>query len=160
MSDLPETARPRLYLDVDGVIIAEASPFETASLLYLSEKYAPEIIRRLGNTCMDLVWLTTRENQAIELAESVDGLRGGRVLSLDRSSRSSPVTWKLRALLSDQAGSPSPFVWVDDHITPEARREVAERLSVPKLVVQTDGNTGLNEPQLASIEQFAKTYVN
>jgi len=157
MSDSSEVARPRLYLDVDGVIIAKASPFETVRLPDFGGDYAPEVVRRLGATGLDLVWLTTQENEALELAERIDGLRDGRVLELDRQA-GSQIAWKLRALIGDQADSPSPFVWVDDLITPKARRVVAERLSVPSLVVQTAGKIGLNEPQLASIEQFARTH--
>ena len=158
MSDSPAAVRPRLYLDVDGVIIAKASSFETVRLPYFGGEYAPEVVSRLGATCLDLVWLTTQENEALELAERIDGLRDGRVLKLDHRQGGSQIARKLRALISDQANSPSSFVWVDDLITPKARRVVAERLRVPKLVVQTDGKTGLNEPQLVSIEQFARAH--
>ena len=160
MFDSSKTARPRLYLDVDGVIIAEASPFETVRLRNLGEAYAPEVISRLGNTCLDLVWLTTRENQALELSESINGLRDGRVLRLDPREHSSQITRKMRALFTDQASSPSPFVWVDDLITSEARNIVTNRLSVPNLIVQTDHRTGLNETQLVSIEEFARTHTD
>lgn len=158
MSDSPEVARPRLYLDVDGVIIAKASPFEAVRLPYFGGEYAPEVVSRLGATCLDLVWLTTQENEALELADRIDGLRDGRVLKLDNRQAGSQIARKLRALIGDQANSPSPFVWVDDLITPKARRVVTQQLSVPNLIVQTAGKTGLNEPQLVSIEQFARTH--
>jgi len=158
MSDSPAAVRPRLYLDVDGVIIAEASPFETVRLRQLGEAYAPEVISRLGNTCLELVWLTTWGEEALELAQSINGLREGRVLRLDQHERSSQITRKMRALFADQGTTPGPFVWIDDLITPQARNIVNRRLSVPSLMVQTDGQTGLNEDQLVSIEQFAKTH--
>lgn len=158
MSKLLKAVRPRLYLDIDGVILAEASPFETVSLGELGEAYAPEVLSRLGNTCLELVWLTTWEHQALELSESMNGLGGGRVLRLEEYENNHQTTPKMCALFSDQANSPSPFVWVDDLITPAAYGAVTRRLSVPKLIIQTDGKTGLNETQLLSIEQFARIY--
>lgn len=158
MSELAETARPRLYLDVDRVIIVEDSPFETVRLPSSDEEYAPEVIRRLGNTCLDLVWLTTRENQALELADSLDGLRGGRVLLLDHREASTQISLKMSALFGDQASSPSPFVWVDDKITPTERGIVSKYLNVPKLIIQPEGKAGINEAQLANIEQFARAH--
>ena len=56
MSDLPEVARPRLYLDVDGVIIAKASLFETIRLPYFGGEYAPEVVSRLGATGLASRW--------------------------------------------------------------------------------------------------------
>lgn len=173
----PEMLPPRLYLDVDRVIIVEDSPFEMAVLGNSGEAYAPEVIRRLGNTCLDLVWLTTRENQALELADSLGGLRGGRVLMLanpeasaqialpggrvlkrNRHEASTQISLKMSALLGDQVRSPSPFVWVDDKITPTQRGIVSRYLSVPKLIIQPEGKAGINEAQLASIEAFARTH--
>ncbi len=57
MINPPNLARARLYLDIDGVLISEESPFGTIN--HFGERHAPEAVRRLGETGMELVWLTT-----------------------------------------------------------------------------------------------------
>lgn len=143
---------PRLYLDIDGVILADNSPFETVSLNQ-REAYAPEVVERLGSTGLELVWLSTWEGQASRLSESIDALREATVLPA--RIHDARITTKRDALIADQESEPSAFVWVDDMITDWARRVVAKRLCVPKLLIKPNKETGLNDLELKRIEAFA-----
>ncbi len=159
MPKLLTAERPRLYLDIDGVIVTDNSPFEMVSLNPI-EKYAPEVVARLGNTGMELVWLSSWENEATYLSENIDVLSGGRVLNLATlQDSSSDITRKRCALVADQETSPSPFVWADDTITRGTRKKVAEYLKGPKLFVQPDKRIGLTQAEIVRIEHFAKRYL-
>lgn len=142
----------RLYLDIDGVIIADNSPFETISLNPL-ESYAPEVVERLGNTGLELVLLSTWGKRASYLTERIEPLSAA---SIDPTYLpNTQIIHKRDALIADQLKSPAPFVWVDDMITDWARRIVAKKLSVPKLLIKPDEETGLNDSELKRIEAFA-----
>lgn len=148
-------AQPRLYLDIDGVVIAEASPFNTVDSY--GEKHAPEVVRRLGEAGLDLAWLSTWEDEALKIPGRIDGLRGGRVLKLGPFGPSH-IMRKAQSLIIDQVESPSPFVWVDDHITSVIQESLSALFKVPQLLIKPDGQSGINENQLAAIEEFARLH--
>jgi hypothetical protein len=156
MSDQSFIMQPRLIWDIDGVIIAENSPFEMAELS-LIEKYAPEVVSRLGKLGMDRVVLSIREGQ--ELSE-ITALLGARVLALDPDQDNDTITRKELAILTDQKRSPCHRrVWVDDKLVelPEKeRRAIAEFLGGSTLFVWPAKETGLNEIELSCIEAFAR----
>jgi hypothetical protein len=45
MSCLHSAERPRIYLDINGVLVVDNSPFELVSLNCI-DKYSPEVARR------------------------------------------------------------------------------------------------------------------
>ena len=106
---------PRLYLDIDGVIISENSAFNTVDLNPI-EKYAPEVLTRLGNTGMNLVWLSTwEEKETTRLSSQLNILSNYRRLDPVRSQAElSSITRKMLALIRDNQGELAPIVWVDD----------------------------------------------
>lgn len=149
---------PRLYLDVDGVIIADKSPFETTPLNHI-ESYAPEVVRRLGNTGLELVWLTTWENEALLLAEQMGYLTNGRVLRLGFLGATA-IDNKANSLLNDQFHSPAPFVWVDDRLNNDIQTVVSAKVRVPHLFIRPNYQTGLEESHLVQIETFASEHIS
>jgi hypothetical protein len=153
----------RLYLDIDGVIIADEPPFEEiAHIFWPKENYSPEVVHRLGHTGLELVLLTTRARTTRELrfsglTDEINGLGNGRVPLWvgGYGELGDDIGWKVATLIADQRSSPAPFVWADDFITEEARRTVSEYLDVPQLIIAPDSKTGLNETELCQIEDFA-----
>lgn len=152
-----ELGPPTLYLDIDGVAIANNPPFPTVQLNFL-ERYSPEVVDRLGNTGLKIVWLSTWGREATYLSDSIDSLREAIVLPAQIND--TKITTKRNALLDDQVRLPSPFVWVDDMITQWTRRVVEQRLRVPKLLIQPQTETGLTDAELKRIEGFARRYIN
>jgi len=154
-----ELGRPTLYLDVDGVILPfDRSPFEIKTLNGLYS-YAPEVVRRIGSTCLELVWCTSwGKRELAELVDEIDALRNGRQLELP-GANTPWIARKLDAAISDQEIAPTPFVWADDDITSRERDEI-ERLFAdrPHLLVQPDRRLGVDEVQLRSIEDFAHRF--
>ena len=127
------------------------------------ECYSPEVVSRLGNTCLSLVWCTTWEESALqELVESMDALHGGRQLLLPGAIKGvSRISQKLDSIAADQLTDPTPFVWVDDGMTEEERQRVTDTfVATPHLVIQPDKTLGINEAQLSSIEVFAAGFNN
>lgn len=158
MNDRPVLNRPRMYLDIDGVLIADESPFEQAQVSPM-DHYAPEVTTRLGKTGLQLVWLSTWEEEASYLSANIDDLREGRILRLARPmSKASSITRKMLALIEDQEMDPAPFVWVDDAISARERNIVLRTLTVPLLILQPDTKIGLTENELTHIEDFARQY--
>jgi hypothetical protein len=110
---------------------------------------------------MELVILSTWGCDAVDLTGKVDALLGARVLMLANvGDYAKSIARKMHALIQDQQSlpSPSPFVWVDDHITQRHRRRVEESLAVPKLIISPDIDFGINEMELASIEAFSRQH--
>ena len=149
---------PKLYLDIDGVIITDYSPFEQEPLNNI-ENYAPEVARRLGSTGLELVWLSSWDNGSMSCTERVEAFRKGRSLEPATNSHGHiNISQKLRALIVDQIKDPSPFVWVDDEITLAAKREIDASLKVPSLLIAPERSIGLNERELWQIEDFARIH--
>ena len=153
----PLLATPRLYLDIDGVIISNNSPFETVNLNRF-EAYAPEVVERLGRTGLELVWLSSWESEAHHISESIDALRKATVLPA--GILDAPIRAKREALIADQKRAPSAFVWVDDMITYRTRMVVESRLRVPHLLISPNKERGLNDSELLRIEAFARHHQN
>lgn len=160
MAILTPDERPRLYLDIDGVIIAKNSPFATVDLNPI-EKYAPEVIIRLGNIGMNLVWLSTwEEKETSHLSKQLELLiNHHRLDSVPSQAELSGITRKMLALINDNQGKLTPIVWVDDEITPEVIHQVSEKHQGPKLLISPNKQIGLSEIELNRIEDFAKEYI-
>ena len=143
-------AHPRLYLDIDGVVLADSSPFETTELNAI-ERYAPEVASRLGATGLELVWISTWGKEAAYLSERIEAFGGAIILP----TQVRDIGTKRDALIADQERSPSPFVWVDDMINNSIRKYVSKRVKTPHLLVSPNTATGLTASELEDIEGFA-----
>ena len=150
---------PRLYLDIDGVLLADNPRLRSGSKEYDGTRYAPEVLRRLGNTSLELVWLTTwGADEVSQLTTDLDVLHGGRQLKRGPGS-----DWKLSAVITDQTESPSPFVWADDRISPEDVLILEAKLGrqnnqANHLLISPDEHCGITKSHLAHIEAFARAY--
>lgn len=151
-------AEPKLYLDIDGVIITDDSLFERVPLNAI-ESYAPEVVNRLGSTGLKLAWLTTwGPEESLRLSEKVPAFKDGRSLELKPKPFARGIELKLTALIKDQISEPAPFVWVDDMITPRIEQQVSAQVRVPHLIVVPDCQFGLKDLDLRRIEAFAATH--
>lgn len=158
MKEFSEAVKPRLYLDIDGVIISEESPYERVELNAI-EKYAPEVVRRLGQTGLELVWLSTWGREASYLSEVIEEMRGNRILEITILKPNTPsMERKAATLTRDQRSAPAPFVWVDDMITARERKLIPVWVDSPHLLIQPDGRLGLAEDEVVLIEEFAKLH--
>jgi hypothetical protein len=156
--------RPRLYLDVDGVILPSGK-FETTKFPFEMEcvndiiYFPPEVITRLGATGCDLVWCTSWKESELdnELTPHFTELNNGRTIRPEGITR---VDNKFKAIMKDQIESPSPFIWVDDRITDKLRNKVATRFAVTKHQIVIPNKTiGLSLADLEQIEAFAEQYI-
>lgn len=158
-------AKPKLYLDVDGVLLPFTQPsdtnlpFEVAALNSL-EFYSPEVVRRLGKTCFNVVWCTTWSTVELEPLKEAMNITASSRLQLPRLSEGLlRISDKLEAVISDQAREPSPFAWADDDINDEIMLTLAGLLQRRDyLLVRPDRSVGINETQLRDIETFAHLY--
>lgn len=170
---MPEhLVRPRLYLDIDGVLIASppAQPaFETKKLNRV-DRYSPEVTGRLGALAakrLELVFLSDWDHEAAGLIEAIDDFAGARILPLapldpDITAETSTITRKAFALLDEQEQSPTPFIWGDNDINQNIRDLLAERLVTPQLpwlLICPNKHVGVNEQELSQIEAFAKLHI-
>jgi hypothetical protein len=147
---------PRLYLDIDGVILAKQPKFKDAED-YDFARYSPEVARRIGQTGLELVWLTTWGERDIEkFTDDIDELKGGRYLHRPIGLKK----WKIIALESDQLNSPSPFVWIEDQMDPEDVNRIKGEFYQDHLLISPDPSKGLSNKALKRIELFASSLIN
>jgi hypothetical protein len=127
--------RPRLYLDVDGVLNAEVPLFDDVQTVAVTEDHgagyrteyqitwSPTVVRSLEAMRQDfdleLVWLTTwLESKTLidQLTAAVGGLAGGRRLVMPPRKLGGFISasWKRDALLADLKRDPATYVWADD----------------------------------------------
>lgn len=158
---------PRFYTDFDGVFGAGY-----ASLLWLSAAsgdvidahgnrtqitWAPDLVTAIDQLRaeygVELVWLTSwceDDDIGLRVVPVLHGLRDGRTLrhTVDDGSGE----WKLRAILADQAASPSPFIWADDV---EARAHGEELLDAGShLLLAPDTSMGLGPRHLTRMREW------
>lgn len=153
----------RLYLDVDGVLLARGSEFADTTE-WAFGVYSEEVIRRIGAIGLERVWLTTWQDQIGQL-ESRCGLVAANYLvrgkdfqfgSDYQQYRNGKIAWKYQALIEDQEAQSSPFVWVDDHMTRAVVEDANERFADREHeIIVPNRSVGLRERDLARIEKFA-----
>jgi len=158
----PDSGKPLLLVDVDGVIslfgfdphaLPEGEWLHVDGILHLCSARAAEHLPGLGDH-FELVWCTGWEEKANDYLPQWLGLPGDlHYLQFERSPGKARAHWKLQAI-DDFAGHQRPLAWIDDALD-EACRDWAAARAGPTLLVQTDPSTGLDEPHAAELRAWA-----
>lgn len=152
-------ATPRIYLDIDGVLLADSPEFPVTREFDLT-RVAPEALARLDALPAEVVWLSTWTAREINwIPEELGLLTGKRNLERPRRPRHPgvPSHWKLLALIHDQSESPSPFIWIDDQITLQDSLQIGAELKTPHLIINPHKETGIVPGHLTYfIEPFVR----
>ncbi|MDO9457194.1 HAD domain-containing protein [Nocardioides sp.] len=160
---MPESPRPILLVDVDGVLalfnlgaeppagvwhLIEGFPYylatETATLLHEAAEH------------FELVWCTGWEDRANDHLPRLLGVPGPLpVVYFDRNPGRGNAHWKLKAIDAFSAGR--PVAWIDDALNDECHRWAAARMAagVPTLLVETEPHTGFTAAHLVQLIDFA-----
>jgi hypothetical protein len=157
-----DARRPLLLVDVDGVL----NPYAAAACPegYLEYDLFPdeEPIRLAevhGSWLRDLAqifeptWATGWGNEANRLIAPILGLPRYPAIEFPPSALDWRTAWKLPAIRAFAEGW--ALAWLDDVITPQARRWAARR-SVPTLLVNVDPTIGLTETAVAGLKTWSK----
>ncbi len=168
--------RPRLYLDVDGVLNAEAPRFDDVQTVVVTVDHgagyqtqyqitwSPTVVRGLEalreDFDLELTWLTTwlgSKTMIDDLVAAVGGLTGGRRLVMPPRKLSGYISadWKREAILADLARDPVPYIWADDVELP--LHGVFVRAAFPSmkfLHIAPLPENGLTREHLAEIRTF------
>ncbi len=163
--------RPKIFLDVDGVINAQAANYEYGldpmGWRHLDQgiattpegnryriTWAPEMIAELNKLDVDIVWTTTWTTGAETQIAPLVGLElPSRVLvPLNNEPVSFPsINWKLEAVVDDQTTAPGPAIWLDDELS-IAQMDVAEPLGI--LSIRVDCTSGIRPEDIDRIKQY------
>jgi hypothetical protein len=142
------TAKPLLYLDVDGVLNPVCPPVDAdfavhalhGSAVLLSPRHG-EWLRELAGV-YELVWATTWESHANASIGPLLGLPPLPVVPTGRYAERLDGDWL--PILRHAAGR--PFAWIDDLIPPHLLRGASARPD--RLLVPVDPATGLRRPHV------------
>ena len=167
--------RPRLFLDIDGVINARQPQWPSTTTFTVTDNQgagyaidytitvAPAMVAEIDQLRADhdveLVILSTwLENLAMigDLTRALGALRGGRLLSIPLPKLSgwrSPV-WKRDALLRDLDRDPVPYIWADDEEVVAHGAFVKSAFEIPSLMITPDPERGLTRGHLAAMRAF------
>jgi hypothetical protein len=158
----PETARPVLAVDVDGVIslFGFDGPLDQVpgrfhlidGVAHCIAHGAGERLRRLADH-FDLVWATGWEERANDHLPLLLGLPGELpVLTFGGRGRVGPPPRKHDA--RDGYARGRPLAWVDDSLD-ESCYAWAERRGSPTLLVPTDSHIGLTDAHVEALIQWS-----
>lgn len=170
------TPRPRLFLDIDGVINAPHPPWPSTTTFTVTDNQgagyvvnypiivAPAMIAEIDQLRADhdvelTILSTWLENPAIvaDLASALGGLRSARLLAIPRPKISgwrSP-TWKRDALIRDLRQDPPPaYIWIDDEEVNKHGEFVRQASDLPALMIGPDPEHGLTPGALAAMRRF------
>ena len=173
---MPPTPRPRLFLDIDGVINAPHPPWPETTTFTVSDNrgsgyvvnypitvalaMVAEIDQLRADFDLELTIVSTwLDNPAMvsDLTKALGALHRPRLLAIPPRKlggyRSS--LWKREALLEDLIENPpSAFVWIDDDETPVHGNFVRQAVDLPSLMVGPDPEHGLTPDDLVAIRAF------
>lgn len=168
--DRSSAVRPRLYLDVDGVLNVygpDTEDLETATVKAAEGRtyvvrYSEEMVLGLNEIveefAVDCVWLTTwlTDGLVLQLMDQIGTLQRGRLLKapLQRWPGRFSSGWKIQRLLEDQRREPADFVWVDDEQASFAKEVRNSTPNVHKLLLQPDALEGIRPWHLLSMQSF------
>ncbi|MFC4564886.1 hypothetical protein ACFO4E_23760 [Nocardiopsis mangrovi] len=159
----PSSARPLLLIDVDGPLNRFAGGHRGAYRAGY-RKYRmgqghhlmlhPGHGRRLAALPFDLVWATTWEHEADQWIAPLLGLPPLPVIEWpDGAPTYGRVHFKTPTVVDFASGR--PFAWVDDEVTDEDRRFVAEHHAGPALLHHVDPAVGLADDDFAALAEWA-----
>lgn len=171
--------KARVYLDVDGVLNASNPQFDTVSSFVFNDNlggglvikrdftFSPNLVAALDAMFLkynvELVWLSTWNDdlKVLRLAKNFGGLPNGRVLHCVLPWHRNPTlrewtAWKAKAILDDQRGDETPFVWADDEALRFHRSDVDAGVSadVPRLFLDPRSYHGLTKLDLKKMDNF------
>ena len=147
--------RPLLLVDVDGVISLFAAgedcvPALVEGIPHMLSRRAAELLLRIAPH-FECVWCTGWEDRAGEHLPHLLGLPHGWPY-LSFSEPPDGAHWKLAAI-DAYAGPDRPLAWIDDDHDDRTQTWARERRG-ETLLVRTDPNTGLTEPQATQLERW------
>ena len=158
----PESGKPLLLVDVDGVISLfgfspDAQPegewLHVDGILHLWSARAAQYLPGLQDQ-FELVWCTGWEEKANEYLPQWLGLPAELpYLQFERNPGKGRAHWKLQAI-DDFAGPQRPLAWIDDALD-EACRHWADQRVGPTLLVQTEAHVGLDETHAGELRAWA-----
>jgi hypothetical protein len=168
------TAKPPLFLDVDGVIslfgfregyglAAGDVPFEhcppgrlhaiNGVMHYISTGCAVHLERLAGR--YELVWATGWEEAANDYLPHLLGLPGHLpYLTFDGRVRGGAAHWKIDAI--DEYAGARPLAWIDDNVDDSCRVWAGER-PAPTLIIETVRHEGLHDEHVELLLDWADT---
>ena len=170
------TPRPRLFLDIDGVINAPHPPWLSTTTFTVTDNQgagyavnytitvAPAMVAEIDQLRADFdleltIVSTWLENPAMvsDLTKALGALHRPRLLAIPPRKlggyRSS--LWKREAVLEDLSQNPpSAFVWIDDDETPVQGNFVRRAYDLPALMIGPDPEHGLTAGDLAAIRSL------
>lgn len=166
-----DSARPLLFLDVDGPLIPFGASAEQYPDGYPTYRFVPELPDAFANPLLarvdpahgarlaalgcDVVWATTWMHEANECVSPRIGLPRLPVVirpepaDIDAHAERTGLHWKTRALVAWAAGR--PFAWVDDEIGDVDRAWVAAYHPAPALLQRVDAVYGLTAADYAAL---------
>jgi hypothetical protein len=167
------SAKPLLFLDVDGVIslfgfregyglAAGDASFQgcppgglhsiNGVLHYISTGCAAHLERLAGR--YELVWASGWEETANEYLPHLLGLPGELpYLTFDGRVRAGPAHWKIDAI-AEYAGD-RPLAWIDDNVD-ESCLAWAESRPAPTLIIETVRHEGMHDQHVDALLSFAE----
>jgi hypothetical protein len=165
----PESDRPLLAVDIDGVISlfgfdqpvepGRARPGDAPGEFHLIDGMLHCIaletgprLNRLAET-YELVWASGWEDRANDHLPNILGVPKLHYLTFDGRARFGTAHWKLEAL-EEYSGS-RPLAWIDDSLD-ESCYEWAERRDAPTLLVPTESDVGLTEAHVEALESWVR----
>lgn len=174
-------SKARLYLDVDGCInlfgfstwpsgevktgvatlvhdgfgqVIEAGEWTQVFKPSYTIAWAPELIDELNSLDVELVWLTTWCQNAVDLIAPMVGLTlSSRVLlPLSGQVTFPSILWKSEALSQDLYGFSGKHIWIDDEPTPDDWAASSALSGVHR--VQPDPNFGIRPHEVEAMKQY------
>ncbi|MBO0609121.1 hypothetical protein [Myceligenerans salitolerans] len=164
-----QTARPLVFLDVDGAVIPLGAGHRAAAVddpAGWRSGANPQIsmvdrglgARLLGLSC-ELVWATAWGEDANEVIAPVLALPRLAVVDFDEPDLPVPAAlhWKTQSLVRHAAGR--PFVWLDDEIRDFDRQWIEAAHPAPALLHQVRPTTGITGEDLAVVAAWVEEVV-
>lgn len=146
--------RPRLYLDVDGVLLPlgkgdwESDRRQVGPFYVHLPRDLPRLVAEL-HAAFEIVWATSWCEEANREVGPLVGLP--TLPALDVTAH-----WRKLALVSAHAGPEAPIAWVDDRLEPEAWEWAASRQG-PAHLVRPESRRGLTPEHVETLLAFARS---